>query len=650
MRMPDAVARGWRPSLGSWIEGEMGAVRVWAPTATTVTLRAADSHSVFHSSQIPSGGLSPDGSTGVAPQDVVLAREEGGYFFGRAAWLRAGVRYWLVLDDTHVFPDPASRFQPDGVHGPSELIDPNAFVWHVDGWRGRSLDALAIYELHVGTFTPEGTFAAAADRLTSLAELGVTAVELMPIAAFPGRRNWGYDPAAQFAPADAYGHPDDLRRFVDRAHALGLGVFLDVVYNHFGPDGAYAAAFSPLFFSDRHQSPWGSGINLDGPSSEHVRAFFIENALHWLIEYRIDGLRLDATHALVDDSREHFLAELARVVRMTIVDREVLLIAEDNRNLRTLVEPPSSGGWGLDAAWADDFHHVTRRLTASDDESYFRDFAGTTSELVRTLRDGWLYRGEQSIHAEGPRGSDPTGLPLSSFVICLQNHDQVGNRAHGDRLHQEIDPAVYRALTVLLLLAPETPLLFMGQEWAASTPFLYFTDHAGDLGRQVREGRRQEFRHFRAFADVAMRDRIPDPQDPATFERSRLSWDERNRQPHSGVLTLYRQALAVRHTLEPAGRSGARNEDDIGAIDEHSIFMRRATRDGTELLVVARLSGAGQVRVRITAGGAKAPPAVALDTEAADVVADPQPARVTRDGDYVNLVFARPGALVLRVS
>ncbi len=638
------TSRLWRPSLGTWLDGDEGVVRVWAPTAKRVALRPAD----FQSSQISKRGLTPVGLTGVAAQDVGLAREEGGYFSGRAPWLRAGVRYWLVLDDTQVFPDPASRFQPDGVHGPSEVIDPGAFTWRTHAWRPQPLDELAIYELHVGTFTPEGTFAAAADRLPALAELGVTAVELMPVAAFPGRRNWGYDPAAQFAPADVYGRPDDLRRLVDRAHALGMSVLLDVVYNHFGPDGAYAAAFSPLFFSDRHQSPWGAGINLDGPGSRDVRGFFIENTLHWLIEYRFDGLRLDATHALVDDSPEHFLAELARVVRAAIVDRDVLLIAEDNRNLRTIVEPRSAGGWELDADWADDFHHIVRRLIAGDDESYYRDFAGTTDELASTLRDGWRFRGEHSIHAEGPRGSDPTGLPLPSFVICSQNHDQVGNRAYGERLHHQVDTAVYRAVTMVLLLAPETPLLFMGQEWAATTPFLFFVDHAGDLVRAVREGRRQEFRHFRAFADAAARERIPDPQDPATFERSRLIWEERDRQPHAGVLALHRRALALRPTLVPAGRSGSLDRRVIDAIDRESVFMRRHRRDGTELLLIARVSGAGPVRVPDPPTDTS--PTIVLDSESPDFSVDPQPAHVSHDDGTLVVDFTRPGAVVLNLG
>lgn len=628
--MPEATSTAWRPNLGAWPDGTGAMVRIWASSATTAAIRDA-------------GSISPD---------VVLSKEAQGYFAGPVPWLHVGARYWLVLDGTRVMPDPASRSQPDGVHGPSQLIDPQAFAWQASSWRGRPMHELSIYELHVGTFTHEGTFAAAAARLEALADLGVTAVELMPVTAFPGRRNWGYDPAAQYAPADAYGAPDDLRRFVDRAHQLGLSVLLDVVYNHFGPDGAYAPGCSPLFFSDRHRSPWGAGINLDGAGSAEVRRFFIENALHWLIDYRFDGLRLDATHALIDDSSEHFLAELARTVRATIAERDIVLVAEDNRNLGEVLAPPASGGWGYHGVWSDDFHHIVRRLVAGDAEGYYRDYAGATGELERALRDGWLYRGEHSQHAGEPRGSDPSGLPLPAFVTCVQNHDQVGNRALGDRLHHTIDAAVYRALTALLLLAPETPLLFMGQEWAASTPFQYFTDHTGDLGRQVSEGRREEFKHFQAFAEATTRHAIPDPQDPATFERSRLNWDERDQPPHARVRTLHREALRLRATLDPAAASGSIGAAEIAAIDAGAVFMRRRQRDGGALLVIVRLSGAGPARVPVGLHASldAAPLTRVLDTEAPEMAADPRPIGLVVDAEHVSVVFTRPGAVALRLS
>jgi maltooligosyltrehalose trehalohydrolase len=620
--MADGV---WRPSIGAWLDGSAAAFRVWAPAARQVAVRLV---------------RAPD-------SDVALDPAPEGWFSGRVEGVAAGDRYHFVLDAGQLIPDPASRWQPDGVHGPSAIVDPSAFEWRSRSWSAPSIDALVLYELHVGTFTPQGTFAAAASRLEWLADLGVTAVELMPVSAFPGTRNWGYDGAALFAPADAYGAPDDLRRFVDRAHQLNLAVFADVVYNHFGPDGAWAAACSRQFFSDRHTSPWGAGINLDGPGSASVRRFFIEHALAWLHEYRFDGLRLDATHALVDDSPTHFLAELAQAVRAAVPGRHVLLVAEDHRNLRTLVDPIERGGWGLDGVWADDFHHVARRLAAGDNEGYYRDFEGTTGELARTLADGWLFQGERSVHLEGPRGTSPSGLPLVRFVICLQNHDQIGNRAFGERLHHQIAPEVFRALTAVLLLAPETPLLFMGQEWAASSPFLYFTDHHEELGRLVRQGRREEFRDFRAFADPALRERIPDPQDAGTFVRSRLDWDERLHPPHSQTVAMHRDLLALRRTVSPVEVSGMVDAGRIEAIDRDGVVLRRHTVDGGEVLLIARLRGAGRLVVSDPTGpdGWR----VVIDTDAPAYASDGQSPLIDLTGTgSIAVDFRRPGAVVFR--
>ena len=416
--------------------------------------------------------------------------------------------------------------------------------------------ATVFYELHVGTFTPEGTFRGVLERLPYLKNLGITAIELMPVADFPGNRNWGYDGVALFAPARCYGEPGDLRALVDAAHQHGLAVYLDVVYNHLGPDGAYANVFSPHYFTDRHQSPWGSGVNLDGPHSAEVRRFFIENALHWVHEYHIDGLRLDATHAMQDDSPVHFLAELTTTVREQS-GRPVLFVAEDHRNLARMLRPVAAGGWGIDAVWADDFHHQARVHVAHDHEGYYADFTGRAEDLATTLRQGWFFSGQHSTFLGGPRGSDPSGLSPKQFVVCIQNHDQIGNRADGARLHHEVDEGTFRALSTLLLLLPQTPLLFMGQEWAASSPFLFFTDHADDLGRKVTEGRRQEFSAFAAFADPARRAAIPDPQDPRTFARSRLQWDEAERDPHARMRRLYQRLLEIRHAT-PAIRTASR--------------------------------------------------------------------------------------------
>ena len=468
----------------------------------------------------------------------------------------AGTCYRYQLDHDGPYPDPASRYQPHGVHGASMVLDPSAFRWSDAGWTGEPLHALVLYELHVGTFSSPGTFAGATSRLPQLRDLGITAVELMPVADFPGHRNWGYDGAALFAPARCYGTPDQLRQFVDTAHGLGIAVLLDVVYNHAGPDGSYLSRFSPYYFTNRHSSPWGEGVDVDGEYSAPVREFVIENALHWIHEYHMDGLRLDATHAIQDGSPRHLLAELTARVHESVSHRHVHVIAEDHRNLAMMVTPRRESGWGLDAVWADDFHHQMRRLLAGDSDGYYRDFSGTTADLATTLRQGWFFTGRYSEHLREPRGTDPTAIPAPRFVVCLQNHDQVGNRARGERLHHQIDAAAFRAASVVLLTAPQTPLLFMGQEWAASSPFQYFTDHDEPLGRLVTEGRRREFRDFVAFADAGAGEGIPDPQAIATFLASRLDWAEREVEPHASMVRLHAALLAFRRT-ELAGEDTA---------------------------------------------------------------------------------------------
>lgn len=624
-------------TFGVRLEGGAARVCVWAPDARSVAVVEPDR--VSFSSETGTENETRSGMT-----RSVLHPDEDGVFSGIVPELVPGSRYRFILDDDLAIPDPASRFQPEGVHGPSEVVDASSFVWRHPPPPRMRMDRASIYELHVGTFTTAGTFHAAVERLPWLADLGVSAIELMPVAAFPGGRNWGYDGAALFAPSETYGRPDDLRHLVDAAHALGLSVILDVVYNHFGPSGAYAVAASRRFLSDRHTSPWGRAVNLDGAGARQVRRFFIENALHWLIDYRIDGLRLDATHALVDASGVHVLAELSDVVRQTLGDREVLLIAEDHRNLRTLVTAREAGGSGLDAVWADDFHHVVRRMTAGDDEAYFRDYRGDVDELATTLRRGWLYQGEMSVHHGAPRGTDPRGLDLWRAVIALQNHDQTGNRALGDRLHHTIDLAAWRALSVLLVLAPETPLLFMGQEWAASSPFQYFTDHEPELGDRVREGRRDEFRLFRAFHDRKRRAAIPDPQAIETFLRSKLDWDEVSRPPHAGTAALYRRLLRMRRRLEPEAASGDVGADRVSASGPDALWLRRRTDDGRELLIVVRIRGRGSVSVPLRQPFAAAWN-VELDTEDSSFTNDRMPATLALDDGRIG--FARPGAIVL---
>jgi maltooligosyltrehalose trehalohydrolase len=487
----------------------------------------------------------------------------------------AGDRYRFRLNGEESYPDPYSRFQPDGVHGASEVIDPAIFEWSDAGWPGLSPDGLVIYELHVGAMTPEGTFAALEAQLPYLRDLGVTAIELMPVAQTPGTRNWGYDGVDLFAPNHVYGRPDDLRRLVDAAHWHGLGVILDVVYNHLGPEGAYLAAYSSNYFTERHQTPWGAGLNWDGAGSEWVRQFAIDNACHWLAEDRIDGLRLDATHAIVDDSEVHILQELTAKAREVAGDRSVVVFAEDERHDITRARSVDRGGEGLDGVWADDFHHEVRVLLTNAHESYYALYDGTTEDIALTVN-----RGFDLIDAGHPRPDERD--PASAFVFCIQNHDQVGNRPFGDRLNHEISLDRYRVASTLLLAAPETPLLFMGQEFAASTPFLFFTDHPEELGKLVTEGRRKEFAGFKAFDDVRMRETIPDPQAESTFLASKLEWSEP--ETHPGTLALYRALLRLRRD-DPVLSVNDRRQTDAFAASAQIVVIHRWVGDEQRVLV-----------------------------------------------------------------
>ncbi len=524
-----------------------------------------------------------------------LAPEGDGYFAGQVAGIEAGARYMYRLDSGDPRPDPASRYQPDGVHTVSQVVDPAAFAWTDAGWRGIPLEEAIIYELHVGTATDVGTFDALIERLDDLRDLGVTTIELMPVADFPGERGWGYDGVCLFAPARAYGGPDALRRLVDAAHARGLAVLLDVVYNHLGPDGNYLRQFSLEYFTDRHSTPWGNALNFDGPGSLAVRDFFIGNACYWAHEYHIDGLRLDATHAMIDTSEKHLLAELTNAIHASLLaDRHFLLIAENEGNDPNIVRrwemganlqppTPNSQPLALDAVWADDFHHQLRVALTHECEGYYQDYSGSVADLAATIRQGWFYIGQQSAHSNHPRGAPADDLSMSSFVYCIQNHDQVGNRALGERINHEIGLDAYRAASALLLLGPATPLLFMGQEWAAGTPFQFFTDHNAELGRLVTEGRRAEFAGFTAFSG----ERVPDPQARATFERSKLRWDERLESPHAGILQLYRDLIDLRRR-HPALRKRSRDSFSVIALGESALALRRhgPTPQDTLLLIV----------------------------------------------------------------
>ncbi|MBA2667869.1 MAG: malto-oligosyltrehalose trehalohydrolase [Trueperaceae bacterium] len=498
--------------------------RLWAPSAGLVEL------------------LPDDGPA--LPMDAVGDGWHETFSEGAAA----GTTYSYRIDRCHHVPDPAARAQRDDVHGPSVVIDPEAFEWRHHAWRGRPWHEAVVYELHVGTFSPEGTFDGARQRLDHLVDLGVTAIELMPIGDFPGRRNWGYDGVLTFAPDTAYGSPDDLKRLVDAAHGRGVMVFLDVVYNHFGPDGNYLHRYAPDFFTDRFETPWGAAIDY---GRREVRDFAIHNALYWLQEYRLDGLRLDAVHEIVDERTPHLLDELAAAVRRDIgAERRVHLVLENEHNeAGRLARDVDGRPQAYTAQWNDDVHHALHVLATGEREGYYADYADRPLEhLARCLSEGFAYQGEPFRQRDGaPRGTPSAELPPTAFVSFMQNHDQVGNRAFGERLGALTEPRVRRALSAVLLLAPQPPILFMGEEWAASEPFLFFCDFHDELADAVREGRRKEFASFAAFHDVQARSSIPDPNAEATFLRSRLDWDRVGEGEHEAWLEHYRELIAIRH-------------------------------------------------------------------------------------------------------
>ncbi|MGH8906785.1 MAG: malto-oligosyltrehalose trehalohydrolase [Egibacteraceae bacterium] len=496
------------------------AFRVWAPKPECVDLVA--------------GG-----------QRLEMERDERGWWTRVVEGAGPGTDYAFCLDGGPPRPDPRSAFQPEGVHGPSRLLDHAAFAWRDAGWRGIALPGAVLYELHVGTFTPAGTFDAAIERLGHLADLGVDAVELLPVAEFGGGRGWGYDGVALFAPHHAYGGPDGLKRLVDACHAAGLGVVMDVVYNHLGPAGNYLPEFGP-YFADRHTTNWGDAVNVDGPGSAEVRAFIIDNALMWLRDYHCDGLRIDAVHAIVDDSALHILEQLAVEVEALAahVRRPLFLIAESDRNDPRLVRGRDAGGFGLDAAWADDWHHALHAALTGERSGYYEDF-GSIGLLAKALRQAWVYDGTWSPHRQRVHGRSPAGLAGHRFVVCAQNHDQVGNRAVGERLAALTSEGRLWIAAALLLTGPFTPMLFQGEEWGAATPFQYFTDHEDPrLGRAVREGRRREFTAFGWDPQA-----VPDPQDLATFERSVLDWSELGKNSHAALLAWHRELIALRRRI-----------------------------------------------------------------------------------------------------
>lgn len=550
--------------------------RLWAPGAHEVALK------LFHRDE---------------PSVIRMHRSASGWFEADVGHAAYGDRYIFRVNDELDVPDPASRYQPDDVHGPSQLIDP-AFAWTDGKWQGRPWEETVLYELHIGTFTPEGTFQAAKEKLDTLVNLGVTAVELMPVSEFPGSRNWGYDGVLPFAPDSAYGRPEDLKDFIDTAHRKGLMVFLDVVCNHFGPEGNYLYVYARDFFTDRHHTPWGDAIDFSLPE---VRRFFIENILYWLNEYRIDGIRLDAVHAIFDDSARHFLTELAETVRQTVDrKRRVHLVLENDDNIATWLRRNDRKEPTLyEAQWNDDVHHVFHVLLTGESGGYYVDYADGASHdhplkhLGKALAEGFVYQGEPSRFREGTRRGQPSQhLPPSAFVSFLQNHDQIGNRAFGERLSLLADPHALKAMTALWLLSPQIPLIFMGEEWGSKTPFYFFCDLGAELAPQVTEGRRQEFARFPEFSDPHLRERIPDPVDTKTYRDSHLNWAEREEPEHTEWLAFYKSLLAVRRReIVPrlpeisGGRSGFR------VFEQQALHvMWQVNRKSERLSVLANLS------------------------------------------------------------
>jgi maltooligosyltrehalose trehalohydrolase len=579
---PQAVAF----ELGAWPVGSDAVrFRVWAPRC-----RRLDVHLV-----------------GPPARLLALEPEPDGHFAGTVEGAGPGTRYFYRLDEGRDRPDPVSRSQPDGVHGPSVVVDPAAFAWTDAGWPGVPLPDLRFYELHVGTFTPEGTFGAIVPDLDELRALGINAIELMPVAEFPGRRNWGYDGVHLFAPQSTYGGPDGLRRLVDAAHRVGLAVFLDVVYNHLGPEGNYLREYGP-YFSDRHRTPWGEAVNYDGEGAPGVRRHVVGNACYWIREYHLDGLRLDAVHAIVDTTPAHILAEIGETVaaEARALGRAVHVVAESNRNDRRIVVPRDRGGYGLASQWSDDFHHSLRVTLTGARGGYYDDFPGGLDDLEVAFREGFVYQGRLSKFRERILGTPAGDLLGEAFVVFAQNHDQVGNQALGDRLMTQVSLPAVKVAAASVLIAPYLPLLFMGEEYGETAPFCFFTSF-GDpaLVEAVRVGRRREFARF------AWTGEIPDPEDPATFARSRLDRTRRGRPPHAHIWAWYRALLRLRQS-HPALRHPDRDRTRVGRVGRVLAVHRWAAEPAAAFGVLAYDADSSQVELPLPAGAWR----LALDSEA----------------------------------
>lgn len=553
----------WSLEIGANpIDADSTHFRVWAPNAQSVAVQLIDQDRIT----------------------VPMQRDKSGYFETVVSGTVPGSRYRYVLNGTKERPDPASRFQPEGVHGPSSVVNPRTFPWTDQSWRGLPLRDFIIYELHVGTFTREGTFEAIIPHLAYLKDtVGMTAIELMPVAQFPGRRNWGYDGAYPFAVQASYGGPQGLKQLVNACHTLGLAVILDVVYNHLGPEGNYLGDFGP-YFTDRYRTPWGSAINYDGSDSDAVRHYFISNALYWVAEYHIDGLRLDAIHGIYDFSANHILKDIASAVygQAESLKRQVAVIAESDLNDTRVIDPRSCGGYGLDGQWNDDFHHALRVLLTGERLGYYQDFHGL-HDLTEALRRGFVYTGQYSAYRRHKHGNSSEHCPPSQFVVFSQNHDQIGNRAVGDRLSTQLSLDTLKVAQALVLLAPNIPLLFMGEEYGETVPFQYFIEHSDpDLIEAVRQGRRREFSHFGWKPED-----IPDPQDPATFERSRLRREALNDR-QAALLRWTKSLIQLRRGVPSLGAGdGKRRLHRLWMFEtEQVLILHRWVQDGSAALLV----------------------------------------------------------------
>ncbi|MDF0676041.1 MAG: malto-oligosyltrehalose trehalohydrolase [Nitrospira sp.] len=566
--MDSQICSAWRLDLGANLIGPSTVrFRLWAARAKHVSVHVLDR------------GHKP----------IPMEPQEQGYFDLTVEGVRAGDRYWYVLDGEKALPDPASRFQPEGVHKASAVIDPDAFAWTDRGWRGLAFKDLIIYELHTGTFTPTGTFEAIIPHLEYLKQdVGITAIELMPVAQFPGTRNWGYDGTYLYAPHSTYGGPQGLKTLVDACHAAGLAVILDVVYNHLGPEGNYLAAFGP-YFTDRYRTPWGDAINYDGADSDEVRHFIVSNALYWVTEYHIDALRLDAIHGIYDFGATHILQDLAAAVhdQAARLERRIFVTAESALNDARVVTLPEQGGYGMDAQWNDDFHHALRTVLTKERAGYYQDYGGL-KHLAKAMNDGFVYSGQYSRYHRRRHGNSSTSCAPSRFIVFSQNHDQIGNRAFGDRLSTQVPFTALKVAAAAVLLSPNIPLLFMGEESGETAPFLYFIDHGDSaLVEAVRRGRRAE------FASFAWEGEIPDPQDPLTYERSRVTIDGPLNPCRAAMLKWTRELIGLRKAIPSLGAGGAHPRYHVLAHEEENMLVAHCRGgQGPDALVVLSFNNA----------------------------------------------------------